>query len=357
VFWLGFLRGVEEVALIERALQLETLETSSVATELYVAYLMHTYRLDEARRAQLRLLAAARRVGDAREGEFLMGLGWVEVRAGRWDEALSCADAAIELNRQTGRVYEETYSHYLRAWVNVYRGEVEDAERDAHIVIRTGERLESELCLSYGRAVLGNVAFARGDYELALEHLSASGIWDGAGDPALSPGLPQRAQMLIALGRSEEIRPSLDLYERSCRDRDRCVHLAAALRSQALMAAASGNFPLADEICAESLDQYDRIDVPFERAQTLLVRGRIARRARKKSAAQVALAEALGIFEALGAKLWAQAARDEIAQIGGRASSPGKLTPAEERIAELVASGRSNTEVAHQLSLSPKTVE
>jgi LuxR family maltose regulon positive regulatory protein len=33
------------------------------------------------------------------------------------------------------------------------------------------------------------------------------------------------------------------------------------------------------------------------------------------------------------------------------------LTPTEQRIADLVATGRSNNEVAKQLSLSPRTVE
>ena len=36
---------------------------------------------------------------------------------------------------------------------------------------------------------------------------------------------------------------------------------------------------------------------------------------------------------------------------------PGKLTPTELRIAQLVARGRSNHEVARELFISPKTVE
>ena len=47
----------------------------------------------------------------------------------------------------------------------------------------------------------------------------------------------------------------------------------------------------------------------------------------------------------------------ELARIGGRAPSTGELTPVERRVAELVAAGRTNKEVAGALYLSTRTVE
>ena len=44
-------------------------------------------------------------------------------------------------------------------------------------------------------------------------------------------------------------------------------------------------------------------------------------------------------------------------RISGRAATPGALTPAEERVAALVAEGRTNREVAAALFLSDRTVE
>ena len=58
----------------------------------------------------------------------------------------------------------------------------------------------------------------------------------------------------------------------------------------------------------------------------------------------------------MGAPLWEERARDELARIGGRARSGG-LTPTEERVAELVAEGRSNKEVADALFVTVRTVE
>jgi DNA-binding CsgD family transcriptional regulator len=67
--------------------------------------------------------------------------------------------------------------------------------------------------------------------------------------------------------------------------------------------------------------------------------------------------EALGLFEAVGAQLWAERARAELARVGGRQRSGSDLTPTEEQIARLVAAGASNAEVAGELFVSVRTVE
>jgi DNA-binding CsgD family transcriptional regulator len=60
----------------------------------------------------------------------------------------------------------------------------------------------------------------------------------------------------------------------------------------------------------------------------------------------------------MGARIWRDRARREIGRISGRtASDRNTLTPTERQIAELVASGRTNREVAQELFVSPHTVE
>lgn len=83
----------------------------------------------------------------------------------------------------------------------------------------------------------------------------------------------------------------------------------------------------------------------------------VQRRLRRNRAARESLDAALDRFTAVGAPLWAEIARAELARVGGRVGSPGTLTPAEERIAALVAEGRTNKEVASELYLSVHTVE
>jgi DNA-binding NarL/FixJ family response regulator len=101
----------------------------------------------------------------------------------------------------------------------------------------------------------------------------------------------------------------------------------------------------------------ERLPLPLERARTRLALGRVLRRLQRRSAAHAMLTEALTQFEGLGAPVWAERAREELARIGGRAPSSDDLTPTERRIAELVAEGLTNREVAAALFVTPKTVE
>jgi DNA-binding NarL/FixJ family response regulator len=69
------------------------------------------------------------------------------------------------------------------------------------------------------------------------------------------------------------------------------------------------------------------------------------------------LERALSIFDQLGAALWADRARAELDRSYRRRSPPGELTPVEQRIAELAATGLTNRAIAERAFLSPKTVE
>ena len=62
-------------------------------------------------------------------------------------------------------------------------------------------------------------------------------------------------------------------------------------------------------------------------------------------------------FEALGARLWAEKARDELSRISGRRAASDELTEAERRVAALAAEGLSNKEIAATQFLAVSTVE
>jgi DNA-binding CsgD family transcriptional regulator len=97
---------------------------------------------------------------------------------------------------------------------------------------------------------------------------------------------------------------------------------------------------------------------PLEHGRTLLEKGSIERRAKRKSAAKQTLEQALAILEPLGAQIWASRTRDELSRIGlRRAKAAEGLTPAQARVAELVAAGLSNPQIARQLHMSLRTVE
>ena len=75
----------------------------------------------------------------------------------------------------------------------------------------------------------------------------------------------------------------------------------------------------------------------------------------EEAGAREAIQAALDGFEQLGAATWVEKARSELGRIGGRRRQEG-LTPAERRVAALVAEGRTNREVAAALFVTERTV-
>ena len=124
-----------------------------------------------------------------------------------------------------------------------------------------------------------------------------------------------------------------------------------------MLAAQGGSLDDAVAALREALAWHERVEIPLERGRTLMALGSVQRRMKKRSDARETFEDALETFERIGAVLWAERVRDEVRRISGRAKTPGALTPAEERVAALVAEGKTNREVAAALFLSDRTVE
>ena len=166
---------------------------------------------------------------------------------------------------------------------------------------------------------------------------------------------PFHVESLLALGEPERARAVLERLEERGSDFPRLWITATLPRTRALVLADEGEV---DGALAEldALDLDAAAQLPFDLGWTLLVRGRLERRARRRRAAADSFAEALAIFERLGAPGWAEQARAELDRVGLR-RAPAELTATERRVAELAAAGLTNREVAAQAFMSPKTVE
>jgi ATP/maltotriose-dependent transcriptional regulator MalT len=182
------------------------------------------------------------------------------------------------------------------------------------------------------------------------------------GDDPLDPGMrqniviPDAIEALVGLGRMGEAEELLAAWQRAGERFERPrIHTTAA-RCRALLAAARGDLDAAIAHAEDALERHADLPVPFERARTLIVLGTLHRRAKHRAAARTALEEAVRILEQIGVPLWAERARAELGRIGGRAKADG-LTPTETRVADLVAEGLSNKEVASELFVSLRTVE
>ena len=124
------------------------------------------------------------------------------------------------------------------------------------------------------------------------------------------------------------------------------------------MLGARGEVAPAIAALQNALAEHARRPLRREIARTLLELGALQRRAKRKTSAKQSLEQALAMFEAMGAQMWVARTRDELGRIGfRRAVVSDGLTPAQQRVAELVASGMSNREVASALYMSLRSVD
>jgi DNA-binding CsgD family transcriptional regulator len=126
---------------------------------------------------------------------------------------------------------------------------------------------------------------------------------------------------------------------------------------RSLICAARGERDAAREHAAEALRIHAELPLRFDHARTLWAAGQVHRRTRAKSQAHDLLTQARVEFAAMGAALWVARADAELARVNLRPGAPAQLTESERRVAELVARGMTNREVAEAMFLSPKTVE
>jgi DNA-binding CsgD family transcriptional regulator len=297
-----------------------------------------------------------RRAGDVGDDEgrvsLLVFLASLEIRAGRLDVALAHAAEASAIQESRAGGF---------ALVAAYRGDLELAREVAERALATSESYGDTILIGVNRAVLGFVEFSRGNHAAAVDwfsQLMERFLTGRAGDPGLRERihLPDAIEALIALDRRMDAEELLRVWEDAGRRFGRPRIHATAARCRALLAAADGDLDAALRHAETALDHHGDLRVPFERARTLIVLGTLHRRAKHKAAARAALEEAVEILDRMGARLWVERARAELGRIGGRARAHG-LTPTEQRVAELVAEGRSNKEVAGELFVSVRTVE
>lgn len=281
-------------------------------------------------------------------------LAFVELDAGRWSLATEYAELAKEVGAQYGLEMPQLF--FPIALIAAHRGEFDQA-RDA---ARRGRELADEqgARLAGLASVSGLVDLWDGDAAAAVTSFAAAEeMADAAGwgEPNMRLWRADYVEALLELGRSNDALPLLDAWEASAAHVGREWVLAQVTRCRGLVAAANADIEEAQLLLGAAVARHEAIGDQFGRARAFLALGVVTRRARQKRAAREAIEAALEGFERLGAASWANAARAELGRVGGRTRVEG-LTPAETRVADLVAEGRTNREVAATLFLGERTV-
>jgi DNA-binding CsgD family transcriptional regulator len=176
-------------------------------------------------------------------------------------------------------------------------------------------------------------------------------------DPMTAWGLADAIEALVGIGRFDAAASVLEKWEADAQITNRPWPLALSARCRAMFLAAQGDVDAAVGVAELAIREHDRLPMPFEKARTLLLLGQLQRRKRQKQGAVDSFEKALQAFEEMGAPLWANRVREELARtnVVGRADT--ELTPSEQRVAELAASGMTTRDIAAALFISPKTVE
>jgi DNA-binding CsgD family transcriptional regulator len=322
---------------------------------------VHMWRdeLDVARAGFSSELELARRRGDFYEQiHALMHLAQVDWRGGDWAGAAEYAEEAWLEWHDSGDVPSVGAALWLRALVAAHRGALDVAMEQ--IAEASAVDFADRLYRPRLEWLRGFIALSQNDPEQALPHLEAA-AQGFSGSHLREPGLRLFASdlvdALVATGRLDEAADEsaalVDLGEELARPRA----LTIGHRGLGLVAAARGELDTAAVELTDSLLAADRLPVPFERGRTLLALGTVQRRALRRRDARDTLTQAVEVFEQLTSPTFAERARIELGRIGGRVPGHGELTAAEHRIAELVAEGKTNREVAAVLVVSIHTVE
>jgi DNA-binding CsgD family transcriptional regulator len=328
---------------------------SRVAAFATAEVLSITMRMDEARAVLEAEHAQWRERDEPWSADLLWALAWVEIFAGRWPLAQRHAERARTILSQYG--LEIPQHHLPLAWIAVHRGELETARglsTRALALALPQLGLHPPLHL----AVIGLAALWDGDSATAATWLEKADRQAAAlhwYEPGWRPWTGDFVEVLLELDRIDEAGRIVDIWEADAERVRRAWVVPHARRCRALIAAARGELSEAMTLAAQAVGEHVAVGDPFGRARALLALGTIRRRARQKRPARGALEEALEAFQAIGAAPLASKAAAELERIGGRPQADG-LTPAERRVAELVADGRTNREVAAALFLGERTV-
>lgn len=317
-------------------------------------------------------------------------------------DALELTDRMVEHGRRNGRPVAVATGALMRALVGYHRGRLAEAAADAAMalelapllpgshpllttahaitMLETIERATDEadlieldrqvrqlstdadalphVLVVHARGVL---ATELGDHEAALRFFRSAGehalSWE-ATNPAVVPWRSDAAGALRALGRLDEAAALIAEELALARSYGAHRSIGVALRAAAGMEAPAAAVPLLEEAVTVLQDSPSQL----ERAKALVDLGRALRLEGRLRDAREPLRLALELAVHSGSNRLTGLAHEELLAAGVRprrvaVTGVDALTPAERRVAELAAAGRSNRAIAEQLFISEKTVE
>jgi len=275
-----------------------------------------------------------------------------EARRGHWDEAGRLFDAIA--TEGTGHV--RTIALVWRALIGALRG---DPATGSHITTISASSEGSALVIaaaaSHAAALTGRTAR---DETISAALAGFPSLGERAAEFAGAAwwSIPYAVGRLVASGHPQAAAELTDQLKLRGAQLDPWGSPAVAL-CEGLLDLGAGDPSTALPRFDAALQAFEQIGASWELGQCLLARGRALRRLGRRRDASTALEAAVTVFVALSAEPLVHEAADELRRARPRPRQDDALTEAELRVAALVASGRSNKDVAAELFTTVATVE
>ena len=280
---------------------------------------------------------------------------------GQLAEAAGEAAEAVERAEQLGGDDVLIIPITVRAVVAAYAGREEAARADAAWVLTAMKNRSSSHVADWPGMTLCFLEESLGKHREALDALDPTFLTAEqmpCTEQMYAWHLPDVIEAMVGVGRLDDAERLTGALERNGARHDRAWMKSVGARCRAMLLAARGDVSAAEQTAHRALAEHESLPNPFERARTQLILGQLQRRLRQKNTAATNLAEARQLFEQLGTPLWARRAEAELARTMVTPSEDlSQLTPSEQRVADMAASGATNKDIAAAMFISPKTVE
>ncbi|MFI9415170.1 helix-turn-helix transcriptional regulator [Nocardia gamkensis] len=296
---------------------------------------------------------------------FLLIGAVTELVQGRLHDASTSVEAAVEAARVLDSDQALAAAEAIRCWVETLKGDLAAALVAGRVAVEAADRRPNALFAWLAHTSYGQALIDAGHLELGRRAiLSAGGRELSDLPPSLRPvwHLPLLVAELAA-GRIDDAAAIAQRIEASAPgllSREGHVHHA-----RSCISFATGSFSEAAVSAQKAADCFDAVGMPIWTGRALLVAGRARYAADEAASAAHTFEVAYGIFCQTGAARLRDEAAKELRALGRRVRPPTgaagqshpELTEREREIAESVAHGYSNRDIAAQLYISPKTVE
>jgi DNA-binding CsgD family transcriptional regulator len=319
---------------------------------------LHAGKLDTAEAELTYVLTRAEVSGvEYLRAETMLRLAQVALKRGDAAKATDLAADSLDVSEQLELSHLTCAALHGGASAALLLGETDQVRAIAVRGARYAAQVGDQPFVVMHEALLGSLDLALGNHPAA-----ASRLGDVLRDmhllgvrPAAQAIWADSVEALAAVGELAEAERICGALARSAREP---ATAAIAARCRGVVAAARGDTSAALTELAAAVALHDQVEpIPLERGRTLLWLGRVQRRVKRRAAARATLTEAAVVLGGIGARLWAAQAEAELARISGRQPDRAGLTETEQRVAELVALGLSNREVAAALYVTVRAVE